>query len=107
MRLYGLIGRSLGHSFSQRYFREKFAREAIANVDYRNFELDSIAEFPRLFEEHPEVAGLNVTIPYKRAVIPALNYVDPVARVLGAVSRSVADPALSLNCSGDSSTSGV
>lgn len=65
MKLYGLIGFPLGHSFSRRYFTEKFDREGIADCEYRNFPIESIEEVSRLLSR-PELQGFNVTIPYKQ-----------------------------------------
>jgi shikimate dehydrogenase len=84
--LYGLIGFKLSHSFSQRYFTEKFKAEGIANSAYQLFELDSIAEFPGLIQAHPNICGLNVTIPYKEAILPFLDELSPAAAEIGAVN---------------------
>ncbi|MFM7646276.1 MAG: shikimate dehydrogenase family protein [Sphingomonadales bacterium] len=73
MRSFGLIGKPLSHSFSKRYFSEKFDRENIADAHYSLYELAAIDELPALLSGHPELAGLNVTIPYKEAVIPYLT----------------------------------
>ena len=83
--LYGLIGERLGHSFSQRYFSEKFAKEGIA-AEYRLFELADVNELMELVAEYPTLAGLNVTIPFKQDVIPFLDNVDPTAAAVGAVN---------------------
>lgn len=82
---YGLIGRKLGHSFSQRYFTEKFAREGIA-AHYGLYELAQIDAFPTLLAQQPQLRGLNVTIPYKEAVIPYLDALSPAAQAVGAVN---------------------
>ena len=84
--LYGLIGKTLTHSFSQRFFREKFQKEAIINSDYLLFELDKISEFPSLLKEQTHLKGLNVTIPYKQEVIPYLSQLDTKAKEIGAVN---------------------
>ena len=86
MARYGLIGRSLKHSFSQRYFTDKFTREGRAADRYELFEMATIAEFPSLLKEAPGLRGLNVTIPYKREVMPLLTHLDPVAAAVGAVN---------------------
>ena len=52
MRIFGLIGKTLSHTFSERYFNEKFYKNDINNVQYKNFELKSIADFPRLIAEN-------------------------------------------------------
>lgn len=83
--LYGLIGYPLGHSFSQGYFNNKFTGEGI-NAEYLNFEIPSITDFTEIIASHPTLRGLNVTIPYKQAVIPYLDDIDPVARKIGAVN---------------------
>ncbi len=85
-KLYGLIGKTLHHSFSQRYFREKFLKENIADTDYLLFELATIDELPNVFTKHPALGGLNVTIPYKLEVISFLDAIDPVAEEIGAVN---------------------
>ena len=84
-KLYGLLGYPLGHSFSRAFFQEKFTREGI-DADYQNFELPSIEAFPQLLAEHPDLCGLNVTIPYKQAVIPFLDNLSDEARAIGAVN---------------------
>ena len=63
MRLFGIIGYPLGHSFSQKHFTEKFEREAIPDYAYRKFELSDIGQLPALLEREPELCGFNVTIP--------------------------------------------
>ena len=84
MEIYGLIGEKLGHSFSKRYFTEKFETEGI-NARYELFELPDISHFPLLVANN-NFSGLNVTIPYKEKVIPFLNELDPVAKAVGAVN---------------------
>jgi len=84
MRLYGLIGYPLKHSFSKRYFAEKFRREGI-DARYDLYELQRIDDFPELVKM-PGLCGLNVTIPYKESVIPFLNELDEVAEKIGAVN---------------------
>lgn len=83
---YGLIGEHLGHSFSQRYFREKFVRDGLRDLRYDLFELNTIEELRPLITETPGLAGLNVTIPYKRSVMALLDHVDPIAAAVGAVN---------------------
>jgi len=86
MRLFGLIGYPLSHSFSQKYFTEKFRREGISDADYRTFPLESIKTLPELIAAYPNLEGLNVTIPYKQDVQQFLHTIDPVARAIGAVN---------------------
>ena len=86
MQRYGLIGKKLGHSFSKRYFTDKFAREGIAQATYELYELPTIAELPHLLQQVPELVGLNVTVPYKEEVIPFLHDLDAAAARIGAVN---------------------
>ena len=81
---YGLIGKSLGHSFSKTYFTAKF-EEAESDETYENFELSSIRDFPELLKSR-DLKGLNVTIPYKEDIIPFLNKLSPEAKQIGAVN---------------------
>ncbi|MBN8825264.1 MULTISPECIES: shikimate dehydrogenase [unclassified Spirosoma] len=85
MNRYGLIGFPLTHSFSQRYFSEKFRREGIENSQYDLFELPDITALPELLTL-PNLRGLNVTIPHKQAVLPYLNRLDTSAEKIGAVN---------------------
>ncbi|MBM3413561.1 MAG: shikimate dehydrogenase [Bacteroidetes bacterium] len=73
MRLFGLIGQPLTHSFSASYFAEKFDRENRSDCNYQLFPLEKIEEFPALLASHPSLIGLNVTIPYKEVVLPYLT----------------------------------
>jgi len=96
MRTFGLLGRSLAHSFSQAYFTQKFAELQLADYRYELFELATIAELPQLLARQPSLAGLNVTIPYKEQVWPYLTRVAPSAELVGAVNviEFVADGSL-------------
>jgi shikimate dehydrogenase len=84
MRRYGLIGYPLSHSFSQKYFTEKFQREGITSCVYENFPLASIDEFAALLQQQAGLHGLNVTIPYKEKVIPFLHAQSEVVKTIGA-----------------------
>ena len=86
MRTFGLLGRSLAHSFSQRYFSQKFADLGLADCRYELFELAKAAELPGLLARYPHLAGLNVTIPYKEQVQPYLTELAPSAALVGAVN---------------------
>ena len=86
MRKFGLIGKKLGHSFSKKYFTEKFTREGIQDAVYDLYELETIEAFPDLLTREPELVGLNVTVPYKEVVIPFLDELDPAAERIGAVN---------------------
>lgn len=81
----GLIGRRLGHSFSARYFAEKFRREGVEGT-YGLFELPEIDGLPGLLAERPDLQGLNVTVPYKESVIRYLDEISDDARAIGAVN---------------------
>lgn len=86
MKTYGLIGYKLGHSFSKNFFTEKFAQENLPDHEYVNFELDSINEFPEIFEQGKNICGLNCTIPYKQQIMQFMDKIDPEAEQIGAVN---------------------
>jgi shikimate dehydrogenase len=86
MRKFGLIGFPLGHSFSKKYFGEKFVREDIKDVGFELYELATIDRFPELVRSNPELKGLSVTIPYKEKVIPFLDGLHEDCRQIGAVN---------------------
>lgn len=85
MRRYGLIGYPLQHSFSEEYFTNKFRKERVDAV-YNTFPLKTIGELLLLLDKHPDLAGLNVTHPYKTAVMPYLDDMDEQAEDVGAVN---------------------
>lgn len=82
---FGLIGKVLGHSFSAKYFNEKFEKERI-DAHYELFPLENIDLLPSLIESHPTLAGLNVTIPYKVDVMKYLDELSEEASEIGAVN---------------------
>ena len=82
MKRYGIIGNPLGHSYSEQYFTALFAREGIDAV-YHPYAIEDIEAAKRLLEE---LEGMNVTYPYKEAIIPYLRGVDAVASRIGAVN---------------------
>jgi shikimate dehydrogenase len=86
MKTYGLIGHRLGYSFSKGFFTEKFEKEGLNDHEYVNFELDSISEFPSIFEKKRNIAGLNCTIPYKQEIMPYLDEIDEEAAQVGAIN---------------------
>lgn len=87
MRLFALIGYPLTHSFSKKYFTEKFEREGISNCRYELFELPDYKNFPDLIASHPDLIGLNVTIPHKQNIIPFLDELDAASAArIGAVN---------------------
>lgn len=85
MKQFGLIGYPLGHSFSKNFFNEKFHSENI-DAEYVNFEIPTIEDFPKVVASHPNLVGLNVTIPYKEKVISYLDELDKDAASIGAVN---------------------
>ena len=86
MNLYGLVGYPLGHSFSKRFFTNKFENEGLGDCHFELLPLKSIQEFPKLVSDNPTLKGLAVTIPYKQAIIPFLNNISPEAAKIGAVN---------------------
>lgn len=87
MLKYGLIGEKLSHSFSKKFFSEKFEKEGFDAV-YLNYELNSIAAIKDVWQ-NKDVQGLNVTIPYKTAVIPFLDELTEEAHEIGAVNTII------------------
>ena len=85
MQHYGLIGYPLSHSFSPGYFAGKFEQLGLA-ASYDLFPIENIADFPKLIAQHPDLCGLNVTIPHKRSILPYLDEVVGAAREIGAVN---------------------
>jgi shikimate dehydrogenase len=85
MRTFGLIGKTLSHSFSEVYFNKKFHDADINDAEYKNFELNNISEFTTLLSK-TKLSGLNITIPYKESVIPFLDKLTPQAKAIGAVN---------------------
>ena len=85
MRKFGLIGNPLSHSFSQQYFTKKFESEGL-DAEYGNYQIDSLNELENILRSEPELIGLNVTIPYKTAIIPLLNGLNDCARSIQSVN---------------------
>ncbi|MBK5272883.1 MAG: shikimate dehydrogenase [Bacteroidia bacterium] len=69
MRLFGLIGNPLSHSFSKKYFDEKFRKEGLTNCRYELFPIQSIDDLRELLQKNPGLKGLNITIPYKQQIL--------------------------------------
>jgi shikimate dehydrogenase len=84
MRQFGLIGYPLSHSFSKKYFTQKFEKEGWPGCSYENFPISSITALPGLIENNPLLEGINVTIPYKELVIPFLSGADAVVNEIKA-----------------------
>ena len=86
MKHYGLIGFPLSHSFSKKYFTEKFITEKIADCVYDLYPLENIDDLPKLLHENPNLCGLNVTIPHKVSVLKYLDWIEHDAKTAGAVN---------------------
>lgn len=87
MKLLGLIGYPLSHSFSKKYFSDKFTQEGLSNDwQYELFPIPDIQELPQLLASYPHLVGLNVTIPYKEEVLPFIHKMDITAQEVGAVN---------------------
>ena len=85
MKTFGLVGKSLSHSFSSQYFSEKFYKENITNCQYLNFEIDDISNVKKLIPEN-DILGLNITVPYKTSIIPYLDGVSDESKEINAVN---------------------
>ena len=86
MKIYGLIGKTIGYSFSKKYFTERFGNTNATDCTYENFDLENISEFTDLIQNHADLQGLNVTIPYKETIIPFLDELSEKATKIGAVN---------------------
>ena len=86
MRKFGLIGFPLGHSFSKKYFSEKFAREGKSDCQFELYEFPQVTDFTALIQQENALEGLSVTIPYKERIIPYLDALDPACERIGAVN---------------------
>jgi shikimate dehydrogenase len=86
MKTFGLIGYPLSHSFSPGYFAHKFETQNITDAEYLSFPISSINKLTELVANNKSLVGLNVTIPYKQAVIPFLDELDETAVAVGAVN---------------------
>ena len=91
MKLYGLIGYPLGHSFSKRYFTEKFIKEKLNDHSYLNFPIENIEKVLDILKNNPDLLGFNVTIPYKKQIISFLNEISKDASDIGAVNTVLVD----------------
>ena len=86
LQQFGLIGKNIEYSFSRKYFFNKFSNDSFGNCTYQNFDLQSITYLPEIIATHPNLKGLNVTIPYKESVIPFLDKLSKKAKQIGAVN---------------------
>lgn len=85
-KAFGLVGRNISYSFSKGYFTEKFKALGLENYRYQNIDIADISEFKSAIKEIQDLAGLNVTIPYKESVIPLLDKISKKAAKIGAVN---------------------
>ena len=86
MRIFGLIGYPLSHSFSKKYFSDKFKNENINDAEYLNFSVPSIEQFPKILKSREDFIGFNITSPYKESIIPYLDELDATASEINAVN---------------------
>lgn len=84
MRKFGLIGKSLTHSFSSDYFKSLFEKECVFDAEYNLYELTDVSEITEITKSNPDILGFNVTIPFKEAIIPYLYYSDEIVKKIGA-----------------------
>ncbi len=84
MKRYGLIGKTLKHSFSKDYFTQKFIEKDLSDCSYDNFELPTIDLLPDTLQRSPDLNGFNITIPYKEAIIPYLDFKNEIVEEIGA-----------------------
>ena len=86
MKKFGLFGYPLEHSYSKKFFTEKFQREGRNDCIYENFETENIYDLKKIVRENPDLMGLNITIPFKQDVIPMLDNLDDISQKIGAVN---------------------
>lgn len=86
MRKFGLIGHPLTHSFSKKYFTEKFEKEGIEGCSYELYDIPNARDLERILLENPEIEGINVTIPHKEDVIALMDDLDEACEEIGAVN---------------------
>lgn len=86
MKIYGIIGYPLSHSFSQKFFTDKFENLKIEDAKYEVYPLESLTDFKKFMNDHPHLCGLNVTIPYKVKILKYLDWQSPAAKEIGAVN---------------------
>ena len=86
MKKFGLIGFPLGHSFSKKYFTEKFEREGLKDCVYELFPIENVSEVQELISQNPDLCGINVTIPHKIGIMYYIDKVSPEAKAIDAVN---------------------
>jgi shikimate dehydrogenase len=85
MSKFGLIGKDIEYSFSKSYFTNKFESEGLPHT-YQNFDIKTIDKILDVVKANQDLQGLNVTIPYKEAIIPYLDKIDKIAKKIAAVN---------------------
>jgi shikimate dehydrogenase len=83
---FGLLGKNIDYSFSKKYFTDKFEKNNFTHYSYRNFDIASIEQFPEIIATTKNLKGVNVTIPYKEAILPYLTILSKNAEIIGAVN---------------------
>ncbi|MCX6272626.1 MAG: shikimate dehydrogenase [Bacteroidetes bacterium] len=86
MRVFGLVGFPLDHSWSPAYFKKKFDELKLRDTTYKLFPLENLSDFSSLLTANPGICGLNVTLPHKNKILPLLDILDPLAKETGAVN---------------------
>ncbi len=86
MKRYGLFGHPLEHSYSRKFFTEKFQREERDDCEYENYDTENIYDLKKIIREVPDLIGLNVTSPFKQDIIPMLDNLDDISQKIGAVN---------------------
>ncbi|RAI94824.1 shikimate dehydrogenase family protein [Algoriphagus yeomjeoni] len=86
MRKFGLIGHPLTHSFSKKYFTEKFEKEGIEDCEYELYDIPNAFELDEILNDDPEIEGINVTIPHKEDVIAWVDDLEEACEEIGAVN---------------------
>jgi shikimate dehydrogenase len=85
-KVFGLLGKNISYSFSRGYFAKKFEVLDLKKHEYRNFDIQDIADFPSILKKELFLKGMNVTIPYKEEIIQHLDILDKTAKEIGAVN---------------------
>ena len=86
MKRFGLFGHPLEHSYSKKFFLEKFQREGRSDCAYENYDTENIYDLKQIVKDNPDLVGLNVTIPFKQDIIPMLDNLDDISQKIGAVN---------------------
>src|SRR5215212_2360035 len=86
MKRFGLFGHPLEHSYSKKFFSEKFQREGRTDYIYENYDSENIYDLKQIIRDNPDLVGLNITIPFKQDIIPMLDNLDDISQKIGAVN---------------------